>query len=124
MPIKYESALELKETALSVASVLGLNHDFSRITFLRSRGSTSRRTIARCHGLPKVMQIALETKGHYVVEVISERFDRLSEEEKIKTIIHELLHIPKSMGGGFRYHDYVCSKNVDKLYKLYEKSIQ
>ena len=55
----------------------------------------------------------------YALEFISERFDRLSEEEKTKVVIHELMHIPASFGGGFRYHDYVCNKNIEKNYKTY-----
>jgi len=26
------------------------------------------------------------------------------------------MHIPNSFGGGFRYHDFVCDKNINKLY--------
>lgn len=63
------------------------------------------------------MHVALNTKAHYVIEVISENFDRLNEAEKTKTLIHELLHIPKSFGGGFRHHDYASRKNVEQMYK-------
>lgn len=66
------------------------------------------------------MQTALGVKAHYVIEVISEKFDKLSEEERTKTIIHELMHIPKSMGGGFRQHDFVCRRNVDQMYRQYK----
>ena len=46
----------------------------------------------------------------------------LSREEKIKTIIHELLHIPKNMGGGFRNHrPYVTRRHVNKVFKEYMK---
>ena len=68
------------------------------------------------------MQIALGTKPHYVIEGISERYDKLSEAEKTKVIIHELMHIPKSFGGGFRYHDHVNRKNVEEMYKRYAKN--
>lgn len=119
--IKYEPAPDIEEMARLIADRTGIGHDFSRITFMRSRGSKSRRTLARCHALPRVMQIALDKKGHYVIEVLSEKFDKLNEEEKTKTIIHELMHIPKSMGGGFRHHDFVCRKNVENMYKEYRK---
>jgi len=29
------------------------------------------------------------------------------------------MHIPKTFGGGFRQHDYVCETNVGKIYKDY-----
>ena len=54
----------------------------------------------------------------YVIEVISERYDRLSEEAKEKTLIHELLHIPKGFSGGFRPHKgYISNRRVEKLHQ-------
>ena len=50
---------------------------------------------------------------------MSERFDKLNEEDKVKTIIHELMHIPKTFGGGFKHHDFVCEKNINLMYKTY-----
>jgi predicted metallopeptidase len=53
-----------------------------------------------------------------VIEVISERYDKLCETEKEKTIIHELLHIPKGFSGGFRPHKgYIDRKTVELLHK-------
>lgn len=114
--IKYGRAEDIEAKAKSIAMKLGISHDFSRIVFMRSTGSKSRRTLARCHALPRIMQAALDTKAHYVIEVVSENFDKLSEAEKTKTLIHELLHIPKSFGGGFRHHSFV-SKNVEQMYR-------
>ena len=51
---------------------------------------------------------------------LSEKFDKLSKEEQIKVVIHELMHIPKSFGGGFKHHDFVTEKNVGKCYELYK----
>lgn len=116
--MKYFSA-QNEETALKeIVSRLEMGHvDVSRIRCLRSKGTSARGVIARCHGLSKVQQIALNAEPFYVIELISENFDRLSEEEKIKTLIHELMHIPKNFGGGFRHHDFVTRKNVDILYR-------
>ena len=50
---------------------------------------------------------------------IVKEFDNLKEEDKIRTLIHELMHVPKSFGGGFKYHDYVCEKNVEIEYQKY-----
>ncbi len=120
--MKYERAEDLKEIGLDIIEKLNLNHiDTNNVFFFRSYGSKTRRVIARCHAMGKVMQLALNRKAAYIVEVISERFDKLDEEEKIKTIIHELMHIPKSFGGGFKFHDYVCNKEVNKMYKKYLK---
>ena len=45
----------------------------------------------------------------------------MDEEEKLKVIVHELMHIPKTFGGGFKHHDFVCEKNVNLYCKEYKK---
>lgn len=121
MPIKYYPALDVKEKAFEIIQVLGWDHiQIESLAFLRSLGSISRGTIARCHTLGKAMQMGMgRKKGFYVIEVIAERFDRLSERDKIETIIHELMHIPKTFGGGFVHHDKVNDFTVRKVYEHY-----
>ena len=119
MPIRYEKAGDLQQQINEIAINLFPHVKLDSVVCLRSFGSTSRGTIARCHALGKAMQLALGRKGFYVIEAISGRFDRLSKEEQIKTLIHELMHIPKSFGGGFIHHDVVCSRNVEKMYERY-----
>ena len=63
------------------------------------------------------MQLALSQKPHYVIEVLSERFDRLNQEDQTKVLIHEILHIPHSFGGGFRAHKpFVTRAKVQRMY--------
>jgi len=31
-----------------------------------------------------------------------------------------LMHIPNTFGGGFRHHDHVCDKNIERCYRSYE----
>lgn len=117
MPIKYSHAPDINSRIIGIAEKLGMRHDFSRVICVRSHGSASRRILARCHALPRIMQLALDKKPHYVIEVISENFDSLGEEDQAKTLIHELMHIPKAFGGGFRHHDHVTRKHVEMMYK-------
>jgi len=58
-------------------------------------------------------------KAFYVLEFIAERFDGLSDNEQAETIIHEMMHIPKNFGGGFRHHDHVTAKNVKGMLERY-----
>ena len=117
--MKYEEAPDLKERMGEMVRVLGMTHiDTSRVECLRSYGSSTKRTLARCHTIGKVMQKAMKTSAFYAIEFL-EKFDRMTREEQDKVIIHELLHIPKSFGGGFRQHDYVCDTNVDHLHKKF-----
>ena len=119
MPIKYEEALDVKRLADEIAQTLDFFHVVPQFVFcVRSMGSESKRTIARIHGLGKIWQEVLSLPSAYVIEVISERYDKLSETEKEKTIIHELLHIPKGFSGGFRPHrGYVDRRTVELLHK-------
>ena len=118
--MKYEFSPDLQEIAEEISNLLFPHIIIERVKCFRSYGSSSKYTIARCHSLGKVMQKALDTKAHYVLEFISENFDKLDNEEKLKTIVHELMHIPKTFGGGFKHHDFVCEKNVSFFAKKFE----
>jgi len=117
--IRYELAPEIDSKLKKIARRLKMDHiDMDRVKGVRSYGSAGRGVIARCHALPKVMQLALDIEAHYVIEILSEAYGRLPKEEQIKILIHELMHIPETFGGGFRMHrDHVTRKNVEKLYK-------
>lgn len=117
--IKYEFAPDIQAIAEEVSKLLFPYVNMQRVKCYRSHGSSSRRTIARCHALGKLMQKALGVQAFYPLEFISERFDKLSDKEKIKVVIHELMHIPKTFGGGFRHHDFVNDGNVEKCFSLY-----
>ncbi len=123
--MKYEFAPDLQEITEEIAKLLFLHVDMSRVKCFRSFGSSSKRTIARCHTIGKLMQNVIGIPAYYGIEFLSKQFDKLSDREKIETIIHELMHIPKSFGGGFRHHDWVCDKNVKLHYETYmSKKIQ
>jgi len=116
--MKYELAPDISARAFEIIQRLGMSHVRKEdIECIRSKGTSTRGIIARCHGLNKVMQKALQRKAFYVLEFLSERFDKMSEEEQTKVIIHELMHIPAAFGGGFRHHDIVTDRNVELLYR-------
>jgi predicted metallopeptidase len=121
--IQYDEAPDIRDRICVIASNADFGHVIlERLSCVRSKGSSSRRVIARCYALPRIMQKALNMKPHYIIEVISERFDGLSEDEKTKTLIHELMHIPKSFGGGFLHHDVVNARTVEKMWKKLKNS--
>jgi len=117
--MKYEEAPDLQKIAEEVSRLLFPHIIMERVKCYRSYGSSTRKTIARCHALGKLMQKAIGVEAYYALEFLSSRFDKLKEEDRIRTIIHELMHIPQTFGGGFRHHDFVCEKNVDLYYKTY-----
>ena len=123
MTLKYLEAPDVKQLVDKIVDNLDLSHVVPQsVHCYRSEGSKSKRIIARIHGFGKIWQKALGLPPAYVIEVLSERYDRLSQEDKEKTLIHELLHIPKGFKGGFRPHKgYISRKRVEKLHREYTK---
>ena len=123
VPMKYHEAPDVKKLADQIVESLGLFHVVPQFVFcVRSKGSASKCTVARIHGLSKIWQEILNLPSSYIIEVISERYDKLKEDEKEKTIIHELMHIPKGFTGGFRPHEgYINDATVENLHRLFLK---
>jgi len=118
MPIKYFEAPEIKQQINQLAEECEFYHVVPQFVYcVRSKGSKARRTIARIHGLGKLWQGVLNMPPAYTIEVISEIYDKMSAEDKEKTLVHELMHIPGGFSGGFRPHKgYVERKMVDEVY--------
>ena len=94
----------MKERISNVVKGLDMRHvNCERLVCFRSWGSKSN-AIARIWSLPKIWQKALKVEPHYVIEVVSERYDKMGEDDKDRTMIHELLHIPKSFSGAVVSH--------------------
>jgi len=117
--MKYLEAPDLQGRMEEIVRLLNMEHvAVDRVKCFRSKGSSTRRTIARCHTIGKLMQRAMNARAHYAIEFL-EIFDKMSEKEQDKVIIHELLHIPKTFGGGFRQHDFVCEENIKILHEKF-----
>jgi predicted metallopeptidase len=121
--LEYIEAPDVKKLVDEIAENLSLFHVVPQFVFcFRSKGSKSRRTVARIHSLGKIWQEALNLPPAYVIEVISEFYDKMPETEKEKTIIHELLHIPHGFSGGFRPHKgYIDRKTVEQLHRTLQE---
>ena len=122
--MKYVVDSELTEKARNIVLRLEMRHvKPERIICVKSHGSKARHTIARIHGIDKITQLAFDMEAGYIIEFLSEQFDKESEEEQVKTIIHELMHISHSFGGGFRHHrQHVTNRKVNENYKKYVKT--
>ena len=120
----YDRDESLEAVVRDIVAKLGMDYiDLSRLFCMRSRGTSTRRTLARIHTIPRIMQKAVGVKPHYVIEVLSENFDRLSPEDKTRTLIHELMHIPSAFSGGFRQHNiHVTRSGVERLYRDYVRA--
>ncbi len=102
--MRWEFAPDIKRKICFLVKKLSLDYiSHKRIFCFRSFGSKSN-AIARIWALPKIWQKALNVKPGYCIEVISEKFDKMNNQEKEEVLIHELKHIPKNFSGTLLGH--------------------
>lgn len=86
-----------------VASLPHFKHvDASRVHFIFSNSRT--RALAYCHAMSRRIQFALGIEPHYVIELIERKWQKLGPEDKVRVLIHELYHIPRTFSGNLRGH--------------------
>ncbi len=121
----FEPAPDILKTLKKIVYKIGFSHiNPARIVCFRSHGSVSRAR-ARIWSLPRVWQMALNVEPHYVIEVLSEKFDRMSTDDQTRVLIHELMHIPKNFSGALvphrsRFHA-IDHHTVEKHFKAYRR---
>lgn len=119
----FESAPDVQSRVNHIVSVLGLDYiKPENVICMRSYGSKAR-AYARIWSLPRIWQKAIGVEAHYILEVISERFDCRSATDKDRTLIHELMHIPKGFSGALVPHKCfgkrIDKRSVEKLYRVF-----
>ncbi len=93
-----------------------------QVSAFRSNGAKARAR-ARIYAMPRIWQQALDIKPHYCIEFLSQHFDHLKLEDRLRVIIHELMHIPKTFSGalvphrGRGHRHQVTAHTVEKLFK-------
>lgn len=119
--MKFEPAPDIKERIVEIVSKLGLSHVRSEnIVCMRSYDSKAN-AYARIWSLPRIWQKALGVEAHYVIEVISHHFDNKTRDDQDRTLIHELMHVPKTFSGALVPHrcfkKRIDARTVDALFK-------
>ena len=121
--MEWERDSKLQREAARLIKTLSFKHiDPKRIHLFRTRGSKAR-AYARIWAFPKIFQQVLDVRAAYIIEVLSEKFDKLSDDNKTKVLLHELLHIPKNFSGSLVPHkgrNRRLEHEVDKLFKAYK----
>lgn len=129
MKVDFQFAPEIKAKIKQILVKINLPHiDPNRIIAFKSYGSKSR-AYARIWSMPSIWQKALKIKPHYCIEVIARQYDRLNEQDQTRTLIHELLHIPKTFSGALLPHrrrgnQRVDRRSVEVFYREYLKNNQ
>lgn len=113
---------QIQEEMGQIVASLGLSHINEKRVFCYRTSGSKARAYARIWSFPKIFQEVLVIEPAYVMEIISEKFDKLDQNNKKKVIIHELLHIPKNFSGSLLPHKYgytKIEKEVEVLFKRY-----
>ena len=122
--LEWEEAKDVKREIVKIVKTLELTHvKTSRVFCYRTEGSKAR-AYARTWMMPKIFQNALGIEPAYVIEVLSRYYDRLSDDEKSKVLIHELLHVPKNFSGALLSHHGTkrhIGRDANTLFKEYKK---
>lgn len=122
--MKYEKAHDVKERIDYLIEKLEFNHIIAQnIHCIRSFDAKTR-AYARIWGMAKLFKEVAGIDPHYIIEVNSKKYDKLPEREKIKTLIHELMHIPKTFSGALLSHKgphhRINDREVEKVLKNLE----
>lgn len=120
--MKYAAAPEIKKQIEVLVKGLNLTHiKVSNLHCIRSFDAKTR-AIARIWGMSRLFKEVAGLDPHYIIEVNAKKFDKQTEREKIKTLIHELMHIPKTFSGALLSHrgphHAINDREVEKLLKL------
>ena len=123
--MEIERAPDIQDLVRHVLPHLPFDYiDGKRIVCMRSFKATSRAR-ARIWSFPRIWQMALKKPAHYVIEVLSQHFDKLSDDDKTRVIIHELMHIPKNFSGALvphrGRHKRIDHRTVESLFQMYKQ---
>ena len=120
--MQYEIAPEIKKTVDVLIDRLKFSFIKKTSVYCIRSFDAKTRAIARIWGMSRLFAEVAGLTPTYIIEVNAKRFDKLGERDKIKTLIHELMHIPKTFSGALlshrgRYHR-INDKEVEKVLAL------
>ena len=117
--MKYKIDPEIKRQVDDLIEKLNFTHiKKERVHCIRSFDAKTH-AYARIWGMSRLFKEVAGILPHYIIEVNDRYFSKLSEREKMKTLVHELMHIPKTFSGALlshrgRYHQ-INNRTVEKL---------
>ncbi len=102
--MQYKLAPDVKKHIRVLVKELEFKH--VKINFIHCIRSFDAKTraYARIWGMSRLFKEVAGIEPHYIIEVISRRYDKLPPREQMKTLIHELMHIPKTFSGALLSH--------------------
>ena len=119
---EWEKAPDIKVRIIKLVKDLEIDYIKPHSIYAYRSAGSKTRAYARIWGLSKLWQEVLAVRPTYIIEVLSQHFDNLSDKEKDKVILHELTHIPKNFSGALVAHTHRKKGSFhDKLDTLIEQ---
>lgn len=117
--MQYKLAPDIKKQVRVLVKALNFAHiKVKNIHCIRSYDAKTR-AVARIWGMARLFKEVAGLEPHYIIEVNNKLFDKLPEREKMKTVIHELLHIPKTFSGALLPHrgphHEISDREIEKI---------
>lgn len=117
----YSPAPDIQKQIVQLINRLDFKHiKIKNVHCIRSFDAKTR-AYARIWGMAKLFKEVVGIEPHYIIEVNARKFDKLSPREKLRTLVHELLHIPKTFSGALlshrgKYHR-INDREIEKILK-------
>lgn len=102
--MKYDPAPDIKEQIDALADALEMHHVIKENVHCIRSYDAKTRAYARIWGMAKLFKDVVGLTPHYIIEVNDKKFKKLSDRERMKTLVHELMHIPKTFSGALLSH--------------------
>ena len=117
--MEWSKSTRLQKRIKHLISVCDLPHIRGTRIFCYESTGAKTRAYARIWGLNRIWQTTLDVEPGYILEVISEKFNKLSDRDRDHVLIHELLHIPKNFSGALVPHKRKGGVNERRVRELY-----
>jgi len=123
--MKYEKAPEIKRQIDALIKALEMDYIKAKNIYCIRSFDAKTRAYARIWGMAKLFSEVAGLEPHYIIEVNAKKFDKLNPREQIKTLIHELMHIPKTFSGALLSHrgphHRINDREVEKIFRSLQK---
>ena len=121
--MRYSKAPDIQKKINLLIKELEFKHIKTKSLHCIRSFDAKTRAYARIWGMAKLFTEVVGLEPHYIIEVNARRFDKLPRREQVKTLIHELMHIPKTFSGALlshrgKYHrinDWEVEKVISRL---------
>ena len=119
--MKYDRAPDVKKRIDALIKALEFTHIKPKQIYCIRSIDAKTRAYARIWGMAKLFSEVAGITPTYIIEVNAKKFDKLSERDQLKTLVHELMHIPKTFSGALLSHrgpyHRINDREVEKILK-------